>query len=495
MPAVSNFEPMLNVDWLTGERTRMRCPICGDEADKAVIARYRFRDGEPRIVMLCAGCETRFVDPPTALFSDMDEQHLRFYLEQGAGLDVMIEPVFRGLGAGARSMLEVGCGFGLALDFAHRALGWTVRGFEPGRIAEQGSKILSVPIERRLLDETPVGEFDLVLLSEVIEHLADPIALLRAARAQLTRRGYLALSTPFGEAIHSPLRNVWMAALSPTQHLVLFSPSSLRLALSKAGFTAIHLERRANTLVALAGNDAETIERAVRAPGFDPDVYLSYLSGRIKDTTSKALARGYAYRHLKTCVNHARYRDAERSLRRLRWLYFRTCWIDVERPLRTAQIVTDIPFGSEPFRTRVPYNLEAVFFFLGMLELNLRRNPRKAFEAFDAALVCARHFRRLPAGLDPSWNLVAYSLRSDGEAGDLHRLAAKIRLLALAHLEPDQAVREAIVHARLDPSEDEYLTREALFELSTRLAGVGATDASAMLNAAIAGNVSLSATL
>ena len=473
----------LSIDWFPGENRPFRCPVCGDQGLKPVVARYRLFGGEPCSLLQCGACDTRLLDPPTAVFFDMDEHVLRFYLEQGAGLDVMIEPVFRGLGAGARSMLEVGCGLGLALDFAHRGLGWNVRGFEPGAVAEKGSEILAVPIERRLLDETPVGEFDLVLLSEVIEHVADPIALLRAARAQLSRSGYLALSTPLGEAIHSPFPSVWMPALSPTFHLVLFSASSLRLALSKAGFTAINVERRANTLVALAGNDPATIERATRAPGFDPDVYLSYLSSRIKDTTSRALARGYAYRHLKTCVNHARYREAESSLRRLRWLYFRTCGIDVRRPSRTAQIATEIPFGSDAFHARVPYNLEGVFFFLGIFELNLRRNPRKALEAFDAALTCARHFRRLPTGLGANWDSAALHLRSDGEGGDLHRQSARLRLLALAHLEPDRAMREAILHARLDPSDDEHLPPLGLSEVSARLVALGARDAGATLDA------------
>jgi SAM-dependent methyltransferase len=473
---------VLTIDWLDDARVQATCPVCHDGAIKGALARYAASGSEPRTVLLCASCGTRFLDPLTSpSFAPMQEQAVRLYLEQAAGLDVMIEPIFRAAAAGARSMLEVGCGFGLALDFAQQAMGWNVRGFEPGPVGQLGARVLSVPIESRLLTETPVGEFDLVLASEVLEHIADPLMLLRAARAQLSRRGCLALTTPNGEAIHSPITSVAMPALSPYQHLVLFSASSLRSALTQAGFAAVHVELRASTLVALAADDDQTIAKVLAGPAFDPDVYLSYLSARIKSTTSDAFARGLAYRHFKTCMNVPRFNDVERSLRRLRWLYFRTTWLDVGRPTRAARIATEIPFGSERFAKRVPYNLQGLFYFVGMLELTRRRHPEGAVAAFDASLACARHFRRLPAQTDPAWNAVVHGLRTDGEMGDLHRLAVKHRLFALAHYRPNQAAEEALRHAQLDPSDDEQLTQQGLADLYDWMVRMGEREASAQI--------------
>jgi SAM-dependent methyltransferase len=477
---------VLTIDWFDDVHVQASCPICHDTSAKGALGRYVATGAEPRTILLCTLCGTRFLDPLAAPpFVPMDPEVVRLYLEQSAGLDVMIEPIFRAAAAGARSLLEIGCGFGLALDFAQRAMGWSVRGFEPGPVGQMGARMLSVPIEPRLLTEEPVGEFDLVLASEVLEHIADPLALLRAARAQLSQRGCLALTTPNGEAIHSPITSVAMPALSPYQHLVLFSASSLRSALAQAGFPAVHVELRANTLIALAANDVGTIATVLAAPMFDPDVYLSYLDARIKSTTSGAFARGLAYRHFKTCMNLPRFNEVEGSLRRLRWLYFRTTWLDVGRPARAARTATEMPFGSERFARRVPYNLQGLFYFVGMLELNRRRHPEGAVAAFDASLACARHFRHLAEHDDPGWNGVVHGLRTDGENGDLHRLAVKHRLLALAHYEPHQAAEEALRHAQLEASDDEQLTQQALADLFDWMVRIGAHEASAIIAPAL----------
>jgi len=138
---------MLTLDWLDQGAVEKVCPVCHDGAPKAALVRYATDGVNPRTILYCTACATRFLDPPVAAASaPAHEQVVRLYLEQTAGLDLMLEPIFRAAAIGARSVLEIGCDIGLALDFAQRAMGLTVRGVEPGPAGEIGARMFSLPI-------------------------------------------------------------------------------------------------------------------------------------------------------------------------------------------------------------------------------------------------------------------------------------------------------------------------------------------------------------
>ena len=84
----------------------------------------------------------------------------------------------------------------------------------------------------------PYESFDAVILSDVIEHVRDPLALLRMTRQWLRPGGILLVATP---SLKSPsfqlMRTKWMEF--KTEHLTYFSPSNLQMALYKSGFAGI----------------------------------------------------------------------------------------------------------------------------------------------------------------------------------------------------------------------------------------------------------------
>ncbi len=141
-------------------------------------------------------------------------------------------------GAPHGRLLDVGCGSGRFLAAMRRA-GWQVWGIEPdpqaaaAALERYGIEVGAAGIEQARL---PAGSFDAVVLSHVIEHVADPLALLSACRGVLRPGGVLALSTPnVASRGHRRFGPQWLH-LDVPRHLLLFSQASLAALLERAGF-------------------------------------------------------------------------------------------------------------------------------------------------------------------------------------------------------------------------------------------------------------------
>lgn len=94
-------------------------------------------------------------------------------------------------------VLDVGCNTGEAL-VALRARGFDVLGLEPNPEAAAvargyGLEIIEAPVEKA---ELPKGRFGAILLSQVLEHVENPHAVLRRARAALRPNGAVHIVVP-----------------------------------------------------------------------------------------------------------------------------------------------------------------------------------------------------------------------------------------------------------------------------------------------------------
>jgi 2-polyprenyl-3-methyl-5-hydroxy-6-metoxy-1,4-benzoquinol methylase len=139
-------------------------------------------------------------------------------------------------------LLEVGCGSGGMLK-GLADLGWEVAGvdFDPVAVAACRSKGLRVELGTLEDQLYPRNSFDALVMSHVIEHVHDPVALLSECRRILAPGGKLSLTTPHLDALgHRLFRSSWFC-LDPPRHLHLFSVKSLRAALREAGFTRVRI--------------------------------------------------------------------------------------------------------------------------------------------------------------------------------------------------------------------------------------------------------------
>lgn len=166
--------------------------------------------------------------------------------------------------AGARSVLDAGCGAGDSVA-ALAGAGYAASGFdiseravERARAAHPGAAFRAHSVEE-LPWPVAEGSLDAVFAFEVIEHLLSPARLLRGAHAALRGGGLLAVSTPY----HGLFKNLALALLAFDRHFDVrgdhvrfFSDAALTRLLEDEGFAVAgvrHLGRGpglwANTLV------------------------------------------------------------------------------------------------------------------------------------------------------------------------------------------------------------------------------------------------------
>jgi 2-polyprenyl-3-methyl-5-hydroxy-6-metoxy-1,4-benzoquinol methylase len=134
-------------------------------------------------------------------------------------------------------LLDVGCGRGDFLDRMRRR-GWAVEGLDVDSSAleqaraKHGLKVHMGPIEDLRF---PGESFDAITMNHVIEHVHDPVSLLRECLRVLKPGGRLAAVTPNLAGLgHRRFGRNWRG-LEPPRHLHLFTRKTLGECAARAG--------------------------------------------------------------------------------------------------------------------------------------------------------------------------------------------------------------------------------------------------------------------
>ena len=423
--------------WLTGEtEAAPPCPVCGDDRPKTQVLEtaslIEVQKTDPIRIVECPRCHTRYCTDLDVFEYELGANYhwsARFYVEQGASLDDLIDPIARLPEGGIESCLEIGCGFGFSLDAGRTLFGWRSVGVDPSPLARFGREALDIDIRPIYADvDTELGgPFDLVYGSEVIEHVAAPRDFLKICRAHLIPGGTLILSTPRGDVLGPDLSPaLLMPILSPGHHLILFNAQSLDELVRTAGFTHTQVVVRAHNLMIYASDRPLAIDAS---KPLDRALYRSYLTAVLaKPGRPPELRTGLTYRLFKDLVNSGLYDQAL------------PVFEDVVRDCRDRFGMELSPAAAEAAGAKIrklefdaPFCLPGIYFFRGIVALNASPDPGEAAAWFDAAQVAAQAFRAAyrTVGID------------DGETGEIERLAPELALLGLCHSDPDTAVNRA----------------------------------------------------
>jgi SAM-dependent methyltransferase len=149
------------------------------------------------------------------------------------GKDELCPPFIEG-----GTLVDIGCGAGGYLAVM-KDLGWTVLGIDPSpQAARIARERYGIPVRVGTLETTGLADRSIAVITMVhaIEHVPDPLAVLRQCHRVLQDGGRLVLTTPNVAGLMSRLfKEHWMA-LEPPRHLWLFDPGTLTACVERAGF-------------------------------------------------------------------------------------------------------------------------------------------------------------------------------------------------------------------------------------------------------------------
>ena len=132
-------------------------------------------------------------------------------------------------------LLDVGCGNGHFIS-RMRSFGWTVSGIDPDPAAVSFGAKQDLHIRTGMVGDLPETErYDVITLSHVVEHVSDPVALLRECAKRLEPTGRLILATPNINSLgHWWFKKFWRGLEIP-RHFIIYSPVALRTCVVRAG--------------------------------------------------------------------------------------------------------------------------------------------------------------------------------------------------------------------------------------------------------------------
>lgn len=177
-------------------------------------------------------------------------------IEKGRRQARQVRAVMEWAGAASSGcrVLDVGCGYGYFRSGVAE-LGWAHDGLEVSDFAAAASREMfgfDTQVGELADVRRPPTGYDVIVMWDFIEHVADPDRALSMARALLCEGGFLFIRTPnllaaeatvFGSDYHS----------LKLEHLHMFSPSSLAGALVAAGLEPVLTETEAHLLRGFVG--------------------------------------------------------------------------------------------------------------------------------------------------------------------------------------------------------------------------------------------------
>lgn len=232
--------------------TTASCPVCGQSGarrwkasdlhaglvpDDLAITDRRY--GTTLGLFECR-CGFRFADPSelpdlVSLYGALDDPAYEEGAPARGAQQRALLAALRRIVPGARSLLDVGAASGLLVGEA-AAAGLDAVGVEPSVTLSEGARARGLDVRTGVLPlpELDGRRFDIVSLVDVVEHVADPVALLRAARLHLTEHGVVLVVTPDAASVAARVlgKRWWHLRLA---HVGYFTRVTLDDALARAG--------------------------------------------------------------------------------------------------------------------------------------------------------------------------------------------------------------------------------------------------------------------
>lgn len=369
------------------------CPVCKNSSRRDVLTVGAAGHVPDALDLVeCTSCGTMYFlgAEPVIGYDDasFEQEYWYNYVQSGAGISAMLEPLLAINGRCGGDLLDVGCGFGFVPDFWEKSGFGEAVGLETSFYGRVGREKLGVEIIHSYYNdanELAGRKFDYVYSSEVIEHVRDPRAFLMEISAALKPTGILVLTTPCADAI-GPDSDVMTitAILSPGFHYFITRRAALESLLRSCGFAHVLVRSTGSRLFCWASHSPlPTIAESFS----DWDIYLSYLE-KLSHNADPHVAGGALYRLLKDSINLGMFDISERVYPFFEALAKSTYDID----FRAAATSCERAKERKSHENAVfPSWMGCGYFFAGRYLEHKKASPAQLAALFDAAVETMQH--------------------------------------------------------------------------------------------------------
>jgi SAM-dependent methyltransferase len=229
------------------------CNLCGERGFSS------WKRVGPWTIARCAHCGLCFLNPRPDAAELYADYHQRLHIEDAptpeavqrgiAAWDDRVELISRFKPPGRA--LDLGCASGFFLA-SLRGRGWEVMGFELADWAARRARELfgiQVITGDILSADLPERAFDLVTLWDVIEHVADPAAVLAKARRAARPDGLVVIRVPNATSLDARcLGTSWIDWCLP-YHFYHFTPRTLAALVERQGLAVRYVEVGGSSLL------------------------------------------------------------------------------------------------------------------------------------------------------------------------------------------------------------------------------------------------------
>ncbi len=217
----------------------MDCIICGNKTTH-VLTQIK-----GVTILECASCELGITVPPSKQINKTDLPYdFAEYRKQEKRYFDRVEAIVTHLSKHKSSghTLDIGGGFGL-LSSILIDKGYTVDTIEPYLTPEYLKNNEKANIIRLDLDtylEHSKSTYDLIIMLDVLEHLTDPVEILKKLKKKLSKEGIIVLQMPNYKSVMANICRDWSWWMID-DHLFHFSPKSLQLIAKKTDLELVEL--------------------------------------------------------------------------------------------------------------------------------------------------------------------------------------------------------------------------------------------------------------
>jgi 2-polyprenyl-3-methyl-5-hydroxy-6-metoxy-1,4-benzoquinol methylase len=216
------------------KQTKVNCILCNNIGNRPMLKQ------KGHTLVCCMNCGLVFINPRISDVESVylqNSRHTNYYVhtQRCDEIEFLQRLHFIRRHCPVGRLLDIGCATGTFLKLARKA-GWDAQGIDLNAQSIAECKKAGLDVQRGFINRKsfPKDFFDIIHMSDVIEHMENPLESLKLCASFLKPGGGIMITTP-----NFASRWARKFQIKPTDHLYYFNKHTLRRIVERAGFKVL----------------------------------------------------------------------------------------------------------------------------------------------------------------------------------------------------------------------------------------------------------------